>query len=369
MAEQQGYRVTDRSKAITALTVKQLEGATQNGSSDPWVVDGVELTFGRIVGRILDLQDDHTTCRILLHDGTGSIQFTHYVEQSDAWSTKRGAMECVPAPASAQPPQPLLLRQRRPHPLAPSLPSTSANPPSPHTHPVRSKGKYLDVVFEVKGNAARDCPPLTFNLVTDPNRITRHLLEVVYGHLHNTRGPLAAPPGAGGAQGGAAGSGSPSGMYGGGAGMAGGALGVGGGTDRAAEITSENTAVLDIYKENEEEDGMTLQEAIFKGKQRGISERAVREATITLQMDGHIYSTVDENHFKCVPCGGGVWWGWGSSTRACLRAHLSLTLTPLSLPRLLLAPSQGYHGIMGGADVCGWVSGAYFYSFLWVCFV
>ena len=77
------------------LTVKLLDGASQNTPTDPWVIDKVELSFGRIVGRLLDMTDDSSTFRFLVHDGTGSIQFTHYVEQGEAWSLKRGSLECV----------------------------------------------------------------------------------------------------------------------------------------------------------------------------------------------------------------------------------------------------------------------------------
>jgi hypothetical protein len=97
-AAQGGYKITDKSKAIMPLTVKLLDGASQSTPTDPWVIDKVELSFGRIVGRLLDMTDDSSTFRFLVHDGTGSIQFTHYVEQGEAWSLKRGSLECVAQP-------------------------------------------------------------------------------------------------------------------------------------------------------------------------------------------------------------------------------------------------------------------------------
>ncbi len=171
------------------------------------------------------------------------------------------------------------------------MPTCTHTPPPP----LRSKGKYVDVVFEVKSNASKDCFPLSFSVVSDPNRITRHLLEVVYSHLYHTRGALAAPGGSGGMS-----STSPSGAGHGGGG--GGGLGLGGEGSREADLAGDQAAVLNIYKEApEDEDGITLQEVITKGKQRGISEATVRAATMALQMEGHIYSTVDESHFRCVP--------------------------------------------------------------------
>ena len=280
------------------------------------MVDGVQLTFARIVGRLLDMNDDSSTFRFLVHDGTGSMQFTHYVEQGEAWSLKRGSLECVGGAAPAHPPTPASPRlppaprppPQRPPPSRPPPPARAPSHPSPQKHAphpsssarARARlGKYIDVVFEVKSNAGKDCPPLSFSAVTDGNRVTRHLLEVVYGHLFHTRGALVAPGGGGG---GGAGSGaSPSGMMaGGGGGVQGGGLGVGGDGGRAAGMGSEINAVLAIYKECEDEDGTSLQDAIYKGKQRGLSEKTVRDATVNLQMDGLIYSTMDESHYRCV---------------------------------------------------------------------
>jgi hypothetical protein len=161
----------------------------------------------------------------------------------------------------------------------------------------------VDVVFEVRSSAEKMCTPLSFSAVGDHNRITRHLLEVVYSHLTHTR-PLPVGAGGGGGGGGSGSGASPSGGYGGGGGAGsaapgGSALGVGGDGGRGGDLAQDHATVWNIYKDPvDEENGTSLQEAIAKGKQLGLSEKAVRDATITLQMDGHVYSTVDENHFK-----------------------------------------------------------------------
>ena len=84
-----------RSKiTITPLTVKQLEHATQSGPMDPWVVDGKELSHVRILGRMLDIQDELSFIRFLIHDGTGSMQFTYYYDNnSNSWNAKRSSMK------------------------------------------------------------------------------------------------------------------------------------------------------------------------------------------------------------------------------------------------------------------------------------
>jgi hypothetical protein len=71
-----------------SVTVKQLNSAT--GSGEGFKVDGVELNHVRVMGRLLDISDDASACRIMLHDGTGSIQFTVYTDASEQWASERG---------------------------------------------------------------------------------------------------------------------------------------------------------------------------------------------------------------------------------------------------------------------------------------
>jgi hypothetical protein len=132
---------------------------------------------------------------------------------------------------------------------------------------------------------------LVSRLVTDHNSITRHLLEVTYTHLLLTRGPLAAAGGGGG--GGGGGGASAAGGYGALAAAAG--YGAGGGE---GSMSADAIAVLAIYKECDEEDGLSVAEAVRSGKQRGISAEVVQRATQQLQMDGMIYSTIDDTHFR-----------------------------------------------------------------------
>jgi hypothetical protein len=133
-------------------------------------------------------------------------------------------------------------------------------------------------------------------LVTDPNQVTRFLLECIHSYLYQSRGALQAP-----GSGSAAAAGSS--HYGATASAAMNAQGSGivAGDDRTGGMTSENQQVLAIYKEcsgADEENGLHLDEAIKFGKARGLSVEAVRRATNTLMMDGLIYSTVDDCTFR-----------------------------------------------------------------------
>ncbi len=90
LTPQQGKGAIDN-KRVVSLTVKQLHSATAGGEG--FKVDGVELSHVRVMGRLLDIHDDASSCRILLHDGTGSIQFTVYTDASEQWSVERGTWE------------------------------------------------------------------------------------------------------------------------------------------------------------------------------------------------------------------------------------------------------------------------------------
>ncbi len=195
-------------------------------------------------------------------------------------------------------------------------------------------GKYVDVIFSAN-KATKDAFPVeSFRLVTDSNFITKHLLEVVHTHLHRTRGPIAdASASSSGAAGGASSGTSPS-MVGGGA------LGLGGDGGRGAGLGGERELVLEIFKEvgEDEENGMSMAEAIQKGKQRGLGDQQVRNAAMGLQMDGLIYSTVDDDHFRCVafPRGEGPRFLVGGGSSSPLSPHI-LSLTAFFLRLFLFA--------------------------------
>ena len=101
------------------VTVKQLNSAS--AGSEGFKVDGVELSNVRIMGRLMDISDDASTCTIMLHDGTGSIRFTLYTDATEQWAAERGTWECVRA---ALPPT-------HPHFLPPIRPSLRHNTPPP----------------------------------------------------------------------------------------------------------------------------------------------------------------------------------------------------------------------------------------------
>ena len=74
--------------------------------------------------------------------------------------------------------------------------------------------------------------------------------------------------------------------------------GGGGGGDDDRNLTPAQRIVFDIFKEAEGvENGLHQDEAIKRGKAKGLSGDAITAAITSLQMDGLIYSTVDDQHF------------------------------------------------------------------------
>jgi hypothetical protein len=78
------------SQSTVAVTVKQLVNLAQAAPNDKFVLDGHPLTRVRVVGRLVEIEDDASTCKILLHDGTGTIQLTKYTEEGADWAVTRG---------------------------------------------------------------------------------------------------------------------------------------------------------------------------------------------------------------------------------------------------------------------------------------
>ncbi len=144
-------------------------------------------------------------------------------------------------------------------------------------------------------------------LIRDSNALTHHMLDVLNTHLYNTRGPLAKSGGGAGA-GGFGGYGAASTAHyaqyaesmGAGAGAGSGiAISAGGGGGN-----SEYDMVLDLFRTHahDSDEGLSIREvAAHLAKNpsyRHIKPEDVVRISEQLMLDGHIYSTIDESHFK-----------------------------------------------------------------------
>jgi Replication protein A C terminal len=165
------------------------------------------------------------------------------------------------------------------------------------------------------------------SLVTDHNQITRHLLECIFTHLLQTRGPLM-PLGSdrvGGGSGGVTSSAFNA--------QASAMESAFGGDDRTAHSSKDETTVLNIYKSSSDasEGGLSIADAIKQARSLGLSAEVVQRCTDKLMMEGLIYSTVDDTHF----CESGA---------GAARPQRAAFSPPSPLP--LQAPRKGQHTVL-----------------------
>ncbi|XP_064608234.1 replication protein A 32 kDa subunit-A-like isoform X2 [Liolophura sinensis] len=110
--------------------------------------------------------------------------------------------------------------------------------------------------------------------LTDMNELSCHLLEVVHAHMVLSQQ---------GASGGASTSAFPT---------PGGAMNM----DTSGGLTGTQQQVHTLIKNNFTEEGANIVSICQQLK--GVSEKAIRDAIEFLSSEGHIYSTIDEDHFK-----------------------------------------------------------------------
>lgn len=116
--------------------------------------------------------------------------------------------------------------------------------------------------------------------IMDMNELTYHTLEIVYSHLMLNK--LSSGGGGGGSAGGMSTS---TEQYG---------DNTGGGV--VSGLSSIQNQVHMLIRSNNSEQGADI-ESVCK-QLRGVPEKAIRDAIEFLSSEGHIYSTIDEDHFK-----------------------------------------------------------------------
>lgn len=116
------------------VSVKQLDGATQASPSDPYALAGHELVNVRLVGRIVAIEDDASTCKVMIHDGTGTAQFTIYTDNG-LWPATRETYACVTRRGGSRRGESVFTPQKgcsaMTHPVTPPPPTPPSYPPLP----------------------------------------------------------------------------------------------------------------------------------------------------------------------------------------------------------------------------------------------
>ncbi|KAL6054933.1 DNA-directed RNA polymerase I subunit rpa2 [Balamuthia mandrillaris] len=140
---------------FTPVTVRQLYNARQAHPDDSFTVDGKQLNQITVVGQIVSVSVQSTKVELQLDDSTGKIYVCMWLnlEENNEYAAEQRA-------------------QWR-------------------------EGVYVRVIGHLRSFLqARSITAFRIHPIQDFNEITFHLLDTIYVHLYNTRGPLDAQPGA-----------------------------------------------------------------------------------------------------------------------------------------------------------------------------
>ncbi|XP_034605633.1 replication protein A 32 kDa subunit A isoform X1 [Setaria viridis] len=235
------------------LTVKQIADAQQSGTGEkgaPFVVDGVEIANIRLVGMVNGKAERTTDVSFTLDDGTGRLDFIRWVnDASDSSET-----------AAVQ------------------------------------NGMYVSVIGSLKGLQERKrTTAFSIRPITDFNEVTLHFIQCVRMHIENTKLKVGSPARTSSSMGASASNGfgassTPTSLKSNPAPVTSGASG--------SDETDLNTQVLNIFNEPaniESEHGVHIDEII---KRFRLPESKIREAIVYNADVGHIYSTIDDFHYK-----------------------------------------------------------------------
>lgn len=258
-----GGRGARDAQTLRSLTVKQL--LKRSEADDVIRVDGQEVTNVKVIGILGNVVPHSTNVNFQLDDGTGVIDGRMFLNGDDLDDNESEIAK---------------LRD----------------------------GMYVRVVGNVR--TFQDKLSLSCFAVTpieDFNEVTHHFLEAIYVHCYSTKGPVQA----GGAQGAASTSTTATtGTFGGYQQQtqqpwnqpAPSHLGYGGTTgsmdyNMDSSFSPEQKAILDALAKDDSDRGLKIDQ-IFLDLRGQMSEMQLREALNYLTSEGHVYSTIDENHFK-----------------------------------------------------------------------
>jgi len=217
------------------LSIKQLNEAKDEGGV--FYVDGAAIAQISLIGLVLNVEVQNTNVNYTLDDGSGSVTITHY-SQEDQYNHCREDM-------------------------------------------------YVKVVGNVREiSGRRRVVAFQITPITDFNKITLHALDVVHTHLKNTKGSLEAKNNAPANPMMAS---SVSNNY---------VANAGGDVDDDG-LEANQKQVLDVFARfsKDKEEGTSVTEVVQKLP--NIDPTAIRDAVEFLSAEGHLYSTIDEEHFKC----------------------------------------------------------------------
>uniref|UniRef100_K3W659 Replication protein A C-terminal domain-containing protein n=1 Tax=Globisporangium ultimum (strain ATCC 200006 / CBS 805.95 / DAOM BR144) TaxID=431595 RepID=K3W659_GLOUD len=263
-----GGRASRDAQTLLPITAKQL--ASRNASDDDVIrIDNQEVTNVKMVGILSNVVPHSTNVNFQLDDGTGIIDGRMFLHADDADLAESEIAK---------------LRD----------------------------GIYVRVVGNLRTFQEKvSLSAFSVTPIEDFNEITHHFLDAIYVHCYNTKGPLQSSGGAAGAnafgtpvKGSSSGFDAPlagqqtwnqgSSTYLGHSGSMGGGMDYG---MMDSNFSPEQKAILDVLGTCTSDRGLKIDQ-IFLELRGQMSEDQLRGALNYLTSEGHVYSTIDENHFK-----------------------------------------------------------------------
>ncbi|CAM9306001.1 unnamed protein product [Ascophyllum nodosum] len=265
-----GQRSKDK-QSILPVNVKQVIESEMTSQESGAKIDGVEVAQVKLVGCIVEMENASTNTEYTIEDTTGRLKVKIFHNDGEGGNDRSA--------------------ERR-----------SRN----------QIGTYVRVFGNVRSwkddrhSVAYDMQP-----ISDFNEVTMHVLETIYTHLFLTKGPL---PGKASVGGGAAvaqpnhGVGSP--------GLNRNSLQRKQGFNSPTQINSSASKnpsmhqqsstgftplqqkVLDMFLGADDEQGRSTHDVIAVLQDHHVSAHQISEAISFLSSEGHLYSTIDEDHYK-----------------------------------------------------------------------
>mmetsp|Transcript_13224 Transcript_13224/g.25147 ORF Transcript_13224/g.25147 Transcript_13224/m.25147 type:complete len:303 (+) Transcript_13224:82-990(+) len=260
-------------QTLRAVTIKQLRDCSSSTEGDEaFLVSGQELTNLVVVGKIVSIVEQSTSVQLVIDDGTGKAEVKFWLDSDNG----AGDQENEGGAAGSV-----------------------EDPHGPSARSEWTKGTYVKIfghlrVFQGKKHIVA----FTIRTIQDKNELTFHVLNCIYTHLYITKkeqgsvqvmgqgqkrvmGPMS---GAGNQQ-------WPAPQANAGQDYGGGAMG---GMSPCVKAAFDAFHAHDVLNQDT---GLSF-DALRQRLGTRFREDQLRQAVNDLQNDGHIYTTIDDNHFK-----------------------------------------------------------------------
>ncbi|KAK3727821.1 hypothetical protein QZH41_008240 [Actinostola sp. cb2023] len=254
-SSQEKKRSNNKAQSIIPCTIKQLNSATYDQANDVFKLSYTNLMQVTFVGVIRSAQESSTNIIYMINDMTGEdIMVKKWINENEESEEERERRSAC------------------------------------------RENTYVRVTGNLKSFKEDSRSVIAFHLspVTDFNQITHHTLEVIHAHLVLQKDPEV--------------SGNPIGMTPGKGSFQGGSMmntpgkndsSLGGGNSLG--LAGIQLQVHQIISSANNEEGMGL--ATIRQQLRAVPEMQIRSAIEFLSNEGHIYSTVDDEHYKSTDSG------------------------------------------------------------------